>query len=198
MAVDLKPLQITGPWDDGYTLDRQTLRSVPIGIDPYGHMRFDTTRTPLGELVYRLKNKNDEEAIEPIAETVEDYVTGWKIYFELIVPAPPSSARVLQPVVAVARRLAERMEKTCCENCIEKVKSTSQMKDVGEWDQRKKVLENAFVAHPERIKDRRILLLDDLFESGATLRGAAQALLEQGKAQAVYALALTRTKVWSK
>jgi competence protein ComFC len=198
MDLEINPIQIAGPWADGYTLDRQTIKSVPTGYDAWGHMQFDTTRTPLGELVYQLKNKSDKDAIDPIAEVAETYVRGWRISFELIVPAPPSSARALQPVVAVARRLAERLGKSCCENCIEKVKPTSQMKNQETWDDRKKALAGAFVAYPERIKQREILLLDDLFESGSTLREAAQALIDQGKAGAVYALALTRTKVWSK
>ena len=198
MALEIDLIEISGPWSYGCTLDRQTVKSVPTGYNAYGHMQYDTTRTPLGELVYRLKNKGDKDAIEPIAEVVKNVVRGWRTTMELVIPAPPSSARDVQPVVAVSRCAAKKLNIDCCEDCIHKVKSTSQMKNVGTWDERKKALDGAFVADPAKIGGRRILLLDDLFESGATLRGAAQALLGQGKAKSVHAIALTRTKIWSK
>jgi len=44
------------------------------------------------------------------------------------------------------------------------------------------------------VKAKSILLLDDLIESGATLRRAAEVLLKDGGAGAIYALVLTRTK----
>jgi len=43
-----------------------------------------------------------------------------------------------------------------------------------------------------------ILLIDDLFQSGATMNVAAQTLKRQGLVKSVYAIALTRTgKRWS-
>lgn len=75
-----------------------------------------------------------------------------------------------------------------------KVKTTPQMKNIDDWSERQRVLAEAVQAGPNDVKRKSILLFDDLIESGSTLRRAADALLKDGGAQAIYALVLTRTK----
>lgn len=56
-------------------------------------------------------------------------------------------------------------------------------------------LKNAFyLRHPEQLAGRRILLVDDVFTTGATLRSAAS-LLKQAGARRVCALALARAEL---
>src|SRR2546428_5645896 len=69
-AVKIDPMKLLGPWADGYVLERQhTLTSEFLGHDSFGNPQFDTKRTELGELVFRLKNRNDKNTLDPIAET---------------------------------------------------------------------------------------------------------------------------------
>ena len=59
--------------------------------------------------------------------------------------------------------------------------------------ERRKNLKNCFrVARPDRVKSKRILLIDDVFTTGATLRAAAEALKKAG---AAYVCALTLARV---
>jgi competence protein ComFC len=44
------------------------------------------------------------------------------------------------------------------------------------------------------IREKRVLLFDDLFRSGATLNSVSALLTERAGATAVYALTLTRTR----
>jgi predicted amidophosphoribosyltransferase len=41
---------------------------------------------------------------------------------------------------------------------------------------------------------KRVLLVDDLFQSGASMNVVAQAIKDRGHARAVHAIALTRTR----
>jgi hypothetical protein len=51
-AVKVDPLRLSGPWSDGYVLERQhTLSSEFLGHDGFGNPQFDTKRSELGELV---------------------------------------------------------------------------------------------------------------------------------------------------
>jgi predicted amidophosphoribosyltransferase len=67
------------------------------------------------------------------------------------------------------------------------------MKDVGDFSERVAAPDNAFTVSKD-LEGKRILLIDDLFQSGATMSVVAKTLKEQGRAKAVYAIALTRTR----
>jgi predicted amidophosphoribosyltransferase len=46
----------------------------------------------------------------------------------------------------------------------------------------------------ERYKNKRVLLIDDLFRSGETLNASIRTLKEQGKVNDIYVLAITKTR----
>jgi len=48
-------IDILGPWKAGYAFGIHTLKSVYIGDDEYGHPRFQTDRSPIGQSLYNLK-----------------------------------------------------------------------------------------------------------------------------------------------
>lgn len=54
LPLEINPKEIKGSWDVGYVLDVHTISSTMIGYNEFGHPEFDTQRSPLGELVYRL------------------------------------------------------------------------------------------------------------------------------------------------
>src|SRR5271169_4835676 len=91
------------PWVEGYVLDYHTVSSTPTG-DPY--YRFDTKRTELGELLFRMKYRGGGDAVlADIVDTASQFIGSWKPPIDCIVPAPPSTARKAQPVVEIARAL---------------------------------------------------------------------------------------------
>lgn len=53
--VDINPIQLHGNWDLGYALDVHTLNSILLGEDAFGHPRFESTRSNIGELLYQFK-----------------------------------------------------------------------------------------------------------------------------------------------
>jgi predicted amidophosphoribosyltransferase len=192
-VVNTNPMKLPPkPWVEGYVLDYHTVSSTPTG-DPY--YRFDTKRTELGELLFRLKYRaGGSVVVTDIVDTAEQFVGGWKPPIDCVVPAPPSLTRKTQPAVEVARGLAARLCIPVFENAIVKVKTTPQMKDIDDWSERQRVLAEAVQAGQDDVRGKSILLFDDLIESGSTLRRAAEVLLKDGGARAIYALVLTRTK----
>jgi hypothetical protein len=63
-VAKVRPRKISGKWRKGFALDLHTVSSTFVGHDEYGHPRFDTERTEIGELLYRLKNRSDEGVVE--------------------------------------------------------------------------------------------------------------------------------------
>ena len=190
-AVRIDPIRLSGPWSDGYVLERQhTLSSDFIGHDSNGNPQFDTKRS---ELVYRLKNRSDRKALAHIAEAAVEFIKGWAPKVDTIVPLPPSRKRAYQPVVEIAKGIGTRLQRPVAETGVNKVKETPELKDVYDYEQRIKLLDRAFEVNANAVRDKRILLVDDLYRSGATATLVAKALLA-ASAKTVCMLAMTRTR----
>lgn len=195
MAVKINPKTLRGPWASGFALDVHTTGSTFLGHNEYGHPVFDTGRSPIGELVYRLKYRGDKAALAEIVETASNFLTEtWRLKADHLVPVPPSNiSRRHQPVIEVAAGLSQRCGISMCEFCIKKVKSTAQLKDVFELAQRTEILRDAFAVDAKKTGGKTVLLFDDLFRSGATAGTISRLLASEGGAKAVYLLTLTRT-----
>jgi competence protein ComFC len=191
--IAIHPREIRGSWDQGYVLDGHTISSTMIGYNEFGHPEFDTLRSELGEMVYRLKYKGDKGVIASIVEAVSEFVKNWGIHPDALVPMPPSKQRSFQPVLAIAGELARSMNLPLHTDSIKKTKATQQMKDLGDFAARVAALEAAFTSD-KALEGKAVLLFDDLFQSGATMNVAARTLKGQGQVKSVYALALTRTR----
>lgn len=191
--IAIHPTEIRGSWDQGYVLDVHTISSTMIGYNEFGHPEFDTMRSELGEMVYRLKYKGDKGLIAPMVDAVGEFVKNWGIHPDAIVPMPPSKQRTFQPVLEIARELARSMNLTLSTDSLKKTKATQQMKDLGDFAARVAALEATF-ASDRTLEAKAVLLFDDLFQSGATMNVAARTLKSQGQVKSVYALALTRTR----
>jgi len=192
--IEINPKEIKGSWDAGYVLDVHTISSTMIGYNEFGHPEFDTQRSPLGELVYRLKYKGDKSAIPLIVGSVASFLQSRAIAAEVIVPIPPSKLqRPYQPVIEIASELSKALKIVLDTTSLTKKKATPQMKDIGDFSERIAALETAFTVGMA-LEGKDVLLIDDLFQSGATMNVVAQTLKEQGHAKAVCAIALTRTR----
>lgn len=84
------------------TCSNVSTRSEFLGHDSFGNPQFDTKRTELGELVFRLKNRNDKNAVDSISDPAVEFIKGWGPRIDLIVPVPPSRKRAHQPVIEIA------------------------------------------------------------------------------------------------
>ncbi len=193
MPIEINPVKITGAWDDGYCLDRHTVSSTMIGYNEFGHPEFDTQRSALGELIYRLKYKGDVGSIPSIVETAAHFIREWGISLDRIIPMPPSKQRLIQPVFEIASALASTFGIAVDTKSVSKKSTTLQMKDIGDYSARVVALESTIKMEGD-LNGKRVLLVDDLLQSGASMNVVARAIKDFGHARAVYAIALTRTR----
>jgi predicted amidophosphoribosyltransferase len=192
--IEIHPKEIRGAWVQGFVLDVHTISSTMIGYNEFGHPEFDTVRSQMGELAYRLKYKGDKTVVSAMLDTVANFVKNWAIHPDAVVPMPPSKLqRSVQPVVEIATDLAKVLNIALNATSLRKTKVTGQMKDVGDYSERVAALSAAFTCDKE-LEGKKVLLFDDLFQSGASMNVAARTLKEQGLVTSVFALALTRTR----
>ena len=188
------PRKIYGSWSDGYVLDLHSTGSTYIGDNEFGHPQFETHRTEIGELLFRLKYRSDETALMELVEAASSFIRKWAVKPSMIVPVPPTRAyRKLQPVARLAEELGARLKIPTTHDAIRKQKQFAELKNVYDGEERRKLLEGAFVVNSSRVKGHRVLLVDDLYRSGATMNAIADVLLSSG-ATSVFAFAFTQTR----
>jgi competence protein ComFC len=196
--ISIHPIPLVGPWQKGFALDKHTLSSVFLGSDEFGHDIFDTKRSEVGELLYRLKYRNDETVLPEIVETVARFVRySWKIADTIngIVPVPPSKTdRRIQPVLELAKGVGAQLNIPVLDTLVTKIKSTSPLKNIDDYQQRPVELRDAFSVNRSLANGKTILLVDDLYQSGATLNAITKALQDQGNVKTVFALTVTKTR----
>lgn len=192
--VNASPKLLTGPWKAGFALDVHTVSSELKGYDEWGHEVFDTKRSELGELLFRLKYRSDKTVVRLMVETVVGFIGSQDWGIDLVVPVPPSGQRAFQPVLTLAQAIAKTLGVEYCVDCVLKVRETPQLKNVFDRSERLKLLAGSFAVSKSAIAGKKILLFDDLYRSGATLEAVSSALSEVVGLDNVYVLTLTMTR----
>lgn len=195
MKID--PKQITGNWSHGWALDQHTVRSTSDSSASGMHPEFDTERTELGEALYKLKYRNDRSQVEPIARTVAEFIRGRSELSDIkaVLAVPPSDMRrSFQPVEALAARIGAMLNLPAPDDYLFKARVTLPLKSVIGKQSRRVELEGAFAVLDQRFVDMHVLLFDDLFRSGETLKAVTAALLFEGNAARVSVVTATSTR----
>ncbi|MGB8226039.1 MAG: phosphoribosyltransferase family protein [Sedimentisphaerales bacterium] len=191
--ADLRKIKIEGRWDVGYALDLHIESSDFLGYDEFGHPKYDTTRTELGELVYKFKYGHDKTVLDAIIRIIRNSFTFKSI--DVIIPVPPSkTSRTFQPVVEIAKRLGKVLGIQVLTDAVLKVKNTPELKNMSTFQEKYDILKDAFKIGNGTIKNKTILLLDDLYRSGATLTAITDLLYKKGGVSNVKVLTLTKTR----
>jgi len=211
--MEIKLQELTGNWSWGTALDLHTVSSSPIFDETGTIIDWDTKRTEIGEELYQLKYRDEDakikaERVEKIAREAAQVITNlietfaekyqqkYGKPFEIlcIIPTPPSKPRAYQPVEALAKRLAQMLNIPLDLVTLKKIKSTAELKEIKDFDERKAALEGAFDIQENALQDKNILLFDDLYRSGATLRAITEIVKSKGKAKNVLVLTVTKTR----
>jgi competence protein ComFC len=183
--------ELDGNWRTGWALDLHTIKSIPLGG---GY--FDTTYTDIGLSLNRLKYHQDYSQIDVLADAVISFLKTRKVtpYLNVIIPTPASVIRNIQPVEAIAIKISKALNIPIDNNYLFKHKDTSQLKGIDDQTEREKILDGVFDVHDLRYKNKKILLFDDLFRSGSTLKEITKTLYNKGKVKNVYVVTLTKTR----
>lgn len=188
--MQVTPRTIQGEWDAGIVLDKHTISSSYVGDDENGHPQFDTLRTEIGEAAFQLKYRADWNKVSPLA--AEIVRTGIPAIgaVNVIVPMPASHARARQPVTEIAREVARLTGLPIDETLLAKA-ATPQLKNLGTREEKDAVLADAFRVDAAPGAPLDVLLVDDLFHTGASMTAACRALRSLPRVRRIGVVALT-------
>ncbi len=195
--MELNPRPIYGNWAHGWALDVHTLGSRAGDGERSRFDRFETERSEIGEALYRLKYRLEREQAGPIARAVAGFARGRLELADIaaVLPVPPSNAdRSFQPVAAIAAAVGAELSLPAPDDYLLKVKDTPALKNVEDTRERREELADAFAVVDLRFTGLHLLLFDDLFRSGETLKAVTAALLFAGQAGKVSVITATCTR----
>ncbi len=190
------PIKLPGPWELGYSLDIYTKSSKLLSPVQRGFNEFETSYSSIGEVLHHLKyrRENDQASIEYLATQAALFLQSYGLRFDVIVPVPCTKSKYYPPVTLVARNIGLKMNKPIVE-CIEIMNNRIQAKDKDTKQERLKLRKSQFcITSNDKIAGRRLLLVDDLFDTGATLECLDNLLRIDGFAAEIRVMALAKTR----
>ena len=175
------PRTLVGSWDAGWALD---FHSCFNGAD--------WSRSQVGELAFRLKYQQDKTVLPALVEHLLALCAAYPVLtnIDALVPVPPSKPRAFDPVRTLVDTLETRLDQPVWP-VLAKTRPSAPQKDMHTLVQKQANVAGAFALQGQ-VRGKRLLVLDDLYDSGATLEEVTR-VLRQGGAVRVYVLTLTRT-----
>jgi ComF family protein len=147
------------------------------------------------EAIHQMKYRNLRALAEPLAQLLGDYLQESPVPGEVLVPVPLHAKRRRERGYNQSQLLARELGKltglpVVSDSLVRPGLATPQARTTGVRERMLNVAD-AFACRDERLKGRRVLLIDDVATSGATLGAAADALKKIG-AESVWGLVLAR------
>lgn len=141
------------------------------------------------DLIWQLKYQKKRAAIEPLKEILYRYlenlrkIPGLNHYLVIPIPLFPDKERErgFNQSQLIAEAVADYLHLRTVTDVLIKTKDTPAQAQVDDWAKRETNVQNSFaVAKPEIIKNQKVIIVDDVWTSGATMNETARLLKAAG------------------
>lgn len=150
----------------------------------------------LREAIHLFKYKGRTALAKPLGNLMAMYWQQHPMPVDVVVAVPLHATRLRErgynQAALLARELAQRAEIALNERTLVRKRATAPQVDLSAKERRENV-RDAFCCSDDRLAEKRVLLIDDVCTTGATLEACAIALRESG-AHSVQALTLARAR----
>lgn len=147
------------------------------------------------QAILQFKYKNVKALAAPLAQFMAEYLCAHPLPAEVLVPVPLHPRRLRErgynQSSLLARELGKLAPLPIIEGSLVRLKNTPPQTRTKSADERQSNVADAFICRDHRLEGRRILLIDDVCTSSATLDTCATAVKAAG-ATSVWGLTLAR------
>jgi len=143
--------------------------------------------------MYQLKYRDDWTQVVILAKELADGIYPKFDNVGFLIPMPASKVRTKQPVTELTKALGKLVGKPVYENLLIKNPNGTQLKDMATKEEKIEILRDGFSVSDEisNMGTWNALLVDDLFDTGATLEAACAVLRDYPKIKNLYVATLT-------
>lgn len=145
--------------------------------------------------IHELKYRNLRAIAPCLASLLADYLRANPLSGDALISVPLHArrlrARGYNQCDLIARELEKRTGLPLIEDCLVRVKQAKPQVRAVDVEERRSNVADAFVCRDARVRGKKIILIDDVCTSGATLESCAAALKKKG-ATSVWGLTLAR------
>jgi ComF family protein len=162
---------------------------------------FEGVRSPyvfeagVEDLVHALKYRQQRILAGPMADLLFDFLSDHPLPADVVVPVPlfprKERTRGYNQSALLARRLARRTGLEFDEGTLMRVRNTASQVETRSAEERRSNMRDAFRCGNDSLAGKRVLLVDDVSTTGATLDACARALREAG-VKSVWGLTFAR------
>ena len=175
---ELKPLTLAGNFDLGYALGKYS----------------EKKRTELGKLIYYFKYKKNRKAGEILVDLSYQFIKQSYPILDIIVPVPPAVASTHFFVNRFfSKSLAEKLQKPLENKLIHRIRFVPEQKIFRNLKDEKENVRDSFkLTEPQKVKNKTLLLIDDIYDTGATVNEISH-LLKSAFAHQVFVFTIAKT-----
>jgi predicted amidophosphoribosyltransferase len=177
---DMEPIPLPGPWSYGIALGMHA-------ADAEG-----TERSRIGELLVDFKYAGHRQLARPLGEALAGALGSRRP--DVVTHTPSTRRGCSEPACELARATARALGVPCLSRFIAITRKLTAQKDLASLSEKKENMRGAFkVRRAELVRGGRVLIVDDVYDSGATLEEAWRAVSEAGASDIVVAT-VTKTR----
>lgn len=152
-------------------------------------------------LIHRFKYGRWQRISGVINDLIDKYLKNLNLKLNrnyIVVPIPlhenKKAERGFNQSEIIARHVAEKLNLPLKTDKLIRVRETQSQTAMRGWEERRNNLKGSFdISSPEQIKSKNIILVDDIYTSGATIGEAAETLKKAG-ARKIIAFVIAKTK----
>jgi ComF family protein len=164
-------------------------------------LSIDGIRSPLlfqkltREIIHQFKYKNIRTLAPPLAILLNAYIVKFGMTADVLVPVPIHPARLRERGYNQALLLANELERLSripvCPDVLKRLINTPPQARTSSSLERHRNMQGVFTSEYGKLKHKKVLLIDDVSTSGATLDACAMSLKKAGAAS-VWGLTVAR------
>ncbi len=179
---DIEPVPLPGPWSFG------------IALGMHAERDGEKERSRIGELLTTFKYAGHRALARPFGGAIAEAVSAHRP--QVVIHIPSSRRSSFEPACELALAAARALRVRCLPHLIALTRTVAPQKDLASLSEKRENIGGAFrVRRPGLIEGMRALIVDDVYDSGATLEEAWRAVSEAGAAGVIIAT-VTKTRLY--